>query len=349
MLRTDIRSVMTNPERVVEVSSRVASVAGRKIAEINGVTTTVKMLALNALIEASRAGEMGKGFAVVAHEVKSIATDINRIAEELEFELAASATELAELGRGLVEDVRGTRLADLSLNMIEIVDRNLYERSCDVRWWATDAAVVDCVSAPTAAAAAHCIRRLGVILKSYTVYLDLWVLDASGVVRASGQPGRQREVVGANVGGESWFRDAMATRSGAEFVVSNVGRNRLLGNVPVATYAAAIREGGREEGRVLGVLVAFFDWEPQARAVVHGVRLSDEERTRARAMIVDSNFRVLASSDERGVLTDTFHLNTEGRAIGHAQNPDGSVVGFALTPGYETYAGLGWYGVIVVR
>jgi hypothetical protein len=101
--------------------------------------------------------------------------------------------------------------------------------------------------------------------------------------------------------------------------------------------------------RKLGVLVAFFDWEPQARAVVHGVRLSDEERTRARAMIVDSNFRVLASSDERGVLTDTFHLNTEGRAIGPAQNPDGSVVGFALTPGYETYAGLGWYGVIVVR
>lgn len=340
---------MTNPERVVEVSNRVASVTGRKIAEINGVTTTVKMLALNALIEASRAGDMGKGFAVVAHEVKSIATDIHRIAEELESELASSATELSNLGRGLVEDVRGTRLADLSLNMIEIIDRNLYERSCDVRWWATDAAVVECVAEPGPEAAGHCTQRLGVILKSYTVYLDLWVVDAAGVVIASGHPERYRDVVGVNVGGDSWFRDAMATRSGTEFVVSNVTRNRHLGGAPVATYAAAIREGGLENGRVLGVLVAFFDWETQARAVVQGVRLSDDERRRSRAMIVDAGFRILASSDDRGILTENFPLQTEGRTIGHARNPDGSVVGFALTPGYETYAGLGWYGLIVVR
>ena len=26
------------------------------------------------------------------------------------------------------------------------MDRNLYERSCDVRWWATDAAVVDAIA-----------------------------------------------------------------------------------------------------------------------------------------------------------------------------------------------------------
>jgi hypothetical protein len=33
------------------------------------------------------------------------------------------------------------------LNAIEIIDRNLYERTCDVRWWATDSAVVACAMA----------------------------------------------------------------------------------------------------------------------------------------------------------------------------------------------------------
>jgi hypothetical protein len=340
---------VANPERIVEVSQRVASVAGRKIAEINGVTTNVKMLALNALIEASRAGEMGRGFAVVANEVKSVATDISRIAQELEFELAGSATELTELGRSLVENVRGTRLADLSLHMIEVIDRNLYERSCDVRWWATDSAVVDCVASPTPAATSHCIRRLAVILKSYTVYLDLWVIDADGRVVANGQPDRYRDALGGNVAAEPWFREALATPSGNEFVVANVQRNALLGNAAVATYATAIREGGAEHGRVLGVLGIFFDWEPQARAVVEGVRLGDEERKSARALILDANHRVLASSDGRGILSEVFTLPREARGTGHVRSVDGSVVGFALTPGYETYRGLGWFGAIIMR
>jgi hypothetical protein len=37
---------------------------------------------------------------------------------------------------------RGERMVDLSLNAIELMDRNLYERTCDVRWWATDSAIV---------------------------------------------------------------------------------------------------------------------------------------------------------------------------------------------------------------
>jgi len=29
--------------------------------------------------------------------------------------------------------------------------------------------------------------------------------------------------------------------------------------------------------------------------------------------------------------------------------PDGTVVGYAATPGYETYRGLGWYGCLVQK
>ncbi|WP_323119868.1 hypothetical protein [Burkholderia alba] len=87
------------------------------------------------------------------------------------------------------------------------------------------------------------------------------------------------------------------------------------------------------------------DWTAQAAAVVKGVRLTDDEWTRTRCLIVDASFRVIASSDGQGVLEERFALRTSG--FSHAG--DGSIVSFAETPGYETYRGPGWYGVIVRR
>ncbi|MBP2290903.1 methyl-accepting chemotaxis protein [Azospirillum rugosum] len=335
------------PERIVALSRAVSDLATRKMDEIQAVTNTTKILALNALIEAMRAGEAGRGFAVVAQEVKAISERITCIGEELRGQMAVQTEELNTLGKRLVSQLRGGRLADLALNMIDIIDRNLYERSCDVRWWATDSAVVDCAAAPTADHCHHASHRLAVILGAYTVYLDLWVVDSRGTVLANGRPDRYRRVVGSSVAGESWFRDAMATRSGADFAVADIAVNDLLDRSTVATYATAIREGGEEDGKVIGVLGIFFDWQAQSQGVVDSVRLTEEERSRTRCLLVDRRHRVIAASDQRGVLTEAFSLRTDGHTHGTYTDEKGNVVGYALTPGYETYRGLGWYGVIV--
>ena len=98
---------------------------------------------------------------------------------------SATTTQRRLLGDG--ELPRGERMVDLSLNAIELIDRNLYERTCDVRWWATDSAVIDCATAPTAASAKYASERLGVSLGAYTVYLDLWLCDLDGKVIANGR------------------------------------------------------------------------------------------------------------------------------------------------------------------
>ena len=337
---------MAEPERIVELLRVVSGIATDKIRTIKQVTAATRILALNALVESNRAGEAGRGFAVVANEVKSISGRINKVTHELESELSANINELSELGEAMVMHVRGNRIADLSLNMIEIIDRNLYERSCDVRWWATDSAVVDCLTQTTDAATRHASKRLGVILDSYTVYLDLWVANAEGMVVANGRPDRYPRAIGTNVCGSAWFRDAMATRDGSDFAVADVSTNGTLDNATVATYSTAIREGGEVDGAVIGALGIFFDWEPQARVVVEGVRLTDDERKRTRCMLIDRQGRVIAASDGRGILREVVRLEISG-SIGNYRDDNGAIVGYALTPGYETYQGLGWYGVIV--
>jgi hypothetical protein len=47
----------------------------------------------------------------------------------------------------------------LAPNAIEIIDRNLCERTCDVCWWTTDAAIA-AAAEPDAACCSHAFARL---------------------------------------------------------------------------------------------------------------------------------------------------------------------------------------------
>jgi|SRR5450755_270069 len=123
---------------IARLTAEVDQIACAKTKSIQQITNQMKMLALNALIESSRAGALGAGFAVVAQEVRSVGQKVEDIARELETQLTGRTANLAQSIEKMMERSRGERMVDLALNAIELIDRNLYERTCDVRWWATD-------------------------------------------------------------------------------------------------------------------------------------------------------------------------------------------------------------------
>ena len=160
---------------------------------------------------------------------------------------------------------------------------------------------------------------------------------------ASGRADRF-DVIGQNVAATKWFREARDLRSGDDYVAGDVECQPLLGNAQIATYCASVRADGKANGKPIGVLAIHFDWESQARAIVQGVRVGAADK--ARVLLVDSNFRVIAASDGQGLLSERVPLALEGRRSGFYHDHSGALVAFHATPGYETYKGLGWFGVI---
>ncbi len=73
----------------VEGLAASATKIGEVVTLIQAIAEQTNLLALNATIEAARAGEAGKGFAVVASEVKELATQTSKATEEIGAQIAA--------------------------------------------------------------------------------------------------------------------------------------------------------------------------------------------------------------------------------------------------------------------
>ena len=134
----------------VNVSSQTVESLGQRSDQIGAIVSTIQdiadqtnLLALNAAIEAARAGEQGRGFAVVADEVRALAERTTKATKEIAAMIKAIQSEtqsaVCSMSEGVDEVKRGTAETSRSGEALEDILNKINELTMQISQVATAA------------------------------------------------------------------------------------------------------------------------------------------------------------------------------------------------------------------
>jgi hemerythrin len=142
--------LMENIAQRVNVSSQTVEGLGQRSDQIGAIVNTIQdiadqtnLLALNAAIEAARAGEQGRGFAVVADEVRALAERTTKATKEIAAMIKAIQSEtqsaVSSMSEGVDEVKRGTAETTRSGEALEDILNKINELTMQISQVATAA------------------------------------------------------------------------------------------------------------------------------------------------------------------------------------------------------------------
>ena len=268
----------------------------------------------------------------MAEEIRAFSTRSDQLTEEINGTLNSL--------NHIVQETVSSRLADAAFDTIDKVDRNLFERNCDIQAWTIFDDIV--LTAETGTGADKSNILLKDLHSIYEVYNDIYLLNNRGQICAAAV---RHELIGQDQSGREWFQQALQ----GHLYVSDLYKSETTNNFTV-TYSAPVKNS---DGKVVGVITSRFNWNFVVDIINVAMVYSD-----CMVYLLNSNGTVIASSESNADIFKkdfskfkAFHLARQGNnGFIEERDPDTNriyLIGYALTEGYNKYKGKGWVVLIL--
>lgn len=310
---------------------------------------SIQLISLNGIVFASKLGKRGAALGPIFDRITKTGDYATNKMEELLIEMAED--EFAQ---------NAEALETFSKQAIDLIDRNLFERSADIRWWSTDTILAKALEEHSTENCDAACERLKIINNSYNMYRNLVLCDPSGQVIATSRTESRGELKQLDLSNEEWFLEAMRTNSFSKYGVGDVSHSFLERHKDTSLiYSGGVRKEGAREGEAIGVLGILFDWDNEARKVLDSCLQKDEDGKRingTQAFYTNRHGKIIESTDQElfkvGIdlkLSDG-HSNLEsGQSFSGIFEFGGKryLMGTSKTKGYREYKGLAWSAHVI--
>lgn len=248
--------------------------------------------------------------------------------------------------RNLYETVLASNLNNAEFTsrlLVDLLDRNLYERSDDCRWWALAPELRTALAMPQRSA--ETVKRIQMIIdyinKLYTVYTRIVVYDRSGqIIASSSRDTGTASKVGAKISAATLER-VLALPGEQHYHASPFEPSELYDDAHTYIYHAAIRHPDQDT-LVVGGIGIVFDAGAEFAAMLHGAL---PDKASMQALFIDRAGRIISSTDPARpvggqLLLDPVLLAMEnGSSASRIVTHDGNyaIMGCAVSNGYREF------------
>lgn len=227
--------------------------------------------------------------------------------------------------------------------MVDIMDRNLYERANDCRWWALTSEFKKILSSQELTSNNH--AKLEEILKYinnlYTVYTNLFIYDKEGVILAVSDDS-QKHLVGKQLDSQV-VRNTSELKNSNEYFVSDFEKTKLYNNDYTYIYYASILNKQEFVGGIGVVFNSKTEFKSMIEESIPDFDLSNSNEvfgvlTNKDKMVISSS-NPLIHTGEYLQLSDKFFELKNGESYSEIVVYDNKyyAVGVKCSQGYREY------------
>jgi len=293
------------------------------------INDDLQLIVLNGIIAAAR--KKSVEFMPVLEAIKRIGLDIDNIFDR----------SIESLFSAIISSQLDAMRLQASL-AVDIMDRNLFERANDCRWWGLSGLLRTALVKKDSGSIHKVLSEINAL---YTVYHTLYVYDDQGCyVAFSGE--QYNDKIGSDVELGSGADSIFQLQNEYQYTVSGFKPFDCYKGESTYIYNAAIRHINNHEN-IIGGIGVVFDSTVEFNAILNDIlpRENNELKAGAKALFTTNKGFVIASSDSEHVIGSHFLPNIdlaeleEKSSVSAVINISGKnyLLGAAKSTGYREY------------